>query len=78
LRALVEKLLPEEQWQALGLHSLSDRRLRKKIEQLVVERLAERREIENAMNRAHLLASANPGGFAGEIYTALARENPQS
>jgi hypothetical protein len=71
---LVEKLLPEEQWCALGLHGLSERMLRKKIEMLVVERLATRREIEHALRQTNLLASTNPGGFTGEIVDALERE----
>jgi hypothetical protein len=74
LCVLVEKLLPEEQWHTLGLHGLSERMLRKKIEMLVVERLATRREIEHALHQTHLLAATNPGGFAGEIYTALNRD----
>jgi hypothetical protein len=74
LMTLVEKLLPEEQWQALGLHGLSERMLRKKIETLVVERLATRREIEHALRQTNLLAMTNPGGFTGEIVDALDRE----
>jgi hypothetical protein len=71
LAALVERLLPEEQWRELGLHGLSDRRLRKRIEQLVVERVAARRELERVLASRDLLASTNPGGFTGEIYRAL-------
>jgi hypothetical protein len=74
LAMLVEKILPEEDWEQLGLHGLSDRRLRKRIESLVGERLAARREIEAALRSASLLSMTSPGGFAGEVYSALVRQ----
>ena len=76
LALVVEKLLPEEDWRNLGLHGLSDRRRRKRIEALVIARLNQRREFETALESAHLLRERNPGGFAGDIYTALVRELP--
>lgn len=77
LAHFVEKLLPEDEWHALGLHGLSERRLRKKIEQLVAQRVAARRELENAWKQARLPLQAGGPGFAGEIYTALAELEPR-
>jgi hypothetical protein len=71
LARAVSRILPEDQWRALGLHGLSDRMLHKRIEQLVVERVAARGELERALGEARLLESTNPGGFAGELYAAL-------
>ena len=76
LAALVEKLLPEEQWVELGLHGLSERMRRKRIEALVGERLRWRRELENAFGNLDLLALANPGGFTGEVVRTLQIEAP--
>jgi hypothetical protein len=74
LAALVEKLLPEDDWEEMGLHGLSDRRRKKRIEALVGDRLAARRELEDALNAQNLLALRNPGGFAGEIYETFTRQ----
>ena len=71
LATLVERLLPESEWRALGLHGLSDRALRKRIEQLVLERVVARRELERALRSAEAIAAANAGGFAGDIQRAL-------
>ncbi|NUP96798.1 MAG: hypothetical protein HUU28_11605 [Planctomycetaceae bacterium] len=71
LAQLVERVLPESQWVELGLHGLSERRLRKRLEELLVSRIAARRELERALQSPDLLASTNPGGFPGEIYRAL-------
>jgi hypothetical protein len=71
LAQLVERLLPEGEWRALGLHGLADRALRKRIEELVVARVVSRREIDRALHSADLLAQTRPGGFAGEIQRAL-------
>jgi len=76
LAALVEKLLPEEQWIELGLHGLSERMRRKRIEALVGERLRWRREFENAFSNLDVLALANPGGFTGEVVRTLQIEAP--
>jgi hypothetical protein len=78
LAALVEKLLPEEEWVELGLHGLSERMRRKKIEALVGERLRWRRELESAFRGLDLLAMANPGGFTGEVVRTLQLEAPDS
>ena len=71
LAQLVERVLPEAQWVELGLHGLSERRLRKRLEELLVERIAARRELERVLQSSELLSTTNPGGFPGEIYAAL-------
>ena len=78
LAALVERLLPEEDWHALGLHGLSDRRLCKKIEALVNERIQRQREFQSAFESSAILALTNSGGFSGEIHRALARYGTQA
>ena len=72
LAALVEKLLPEDEWESLGLHGLSERRLAKRIEALVGERIRRQREFQAAWESSALLARTNPGGFSGGILQALA------
>lgn len=76
LATLVERLLPEGEWRALGLHGLADRALRKRIEELVVARVVSRRELDRALASAELLAQAQPGGFASEIHRALTQGEP--
>ena len=78
LAALVEKLLPEEDWIELGLHGLSERMRRKRIEALVGERLRRRRELEAAFVSLDLLGATNPGGFTGEVVRTLLLEAPES
>jgi hypothetical protein len=73
LANLVERLLPEEDWVALGLHGLSERMLCKRIEALVQQRLGERRDFDSLLRRTPLLSMTNTGGFAGEIQGALTR-----
>jgi hypothetical protein len=76
--ALVERLLPEERWAEIGLHGLSQRLLCKRIEALVQERMAERRDFDALLRRTPLLPAANPSGFAGEIEGALAQDSVNS
>lgn len=71
LANIVARILPESQWADLGLHGLADRPLRKKLEELVIARIAARRELELAAQSRELLAITNPGGFSGEILRAL-------
>lgn len=71
LATLVERILPESQWPELGLHGLSERALRKRIEELVLERIAARRDLDRILQSRELLESTNPGGFAGSFYRAL-------
>ena len=75
LANVVAKVLPEEDWEELGLHGLSDRLRKKRIEALFTERLAHRREIDSALRSLDLLSLRNPGGFTGEIYEVLARQD---
>jgi hypothetical protein len=73
LARLVERLLPEEEWQRLGLHGLPERRLAKRIEALASERFQRQREIQG-MFQANATATLPPaGGFAGEIWQALSK-----
>jgi hypothetical protein len=76
LAALVEKLLPEEEWEALGLHGLGDRQLAKRIEALVAERLQRQREFQSAWEASQSLSATRGDGFEGSIHQALARHAP--
>jgi hypothetical protein len=71
LANLVERIVPEEEWRALGLHGLPERRLARRIEALVAQRMARQNELRSALEAGKLLAQTNPGGFAGSIYQAL-------
>ncbi len=73
LARLVERLLPEEEWQALGLHGLSDRRLAKRIEALASARFQRQREIQSMFQASATPALPPAGGFAGEIWQALSK-----
>jgi hypothetical protein len=75
LARLVERLLPEEEWQALGLHGLPERRLAKKIEALASERFQLQREIQAMFQASTALALPPAGGFAGEIWRALSKQS---
>lgn len=77
LAALVDKLLPEEEWHALGLHGLSERMRRKRIEALVGDRLRRRRELEVAFDSVRLPARAEAGDFTGEVVRTLQLEAPR-
>jgi hypothetical protein len=68
LASLVERLLPEEEWRALGLHGLAERALAKKIEQLVRERLAQQRELETAWRASATLSA--PSAASGPALTS--------
>lgn len=71
LAALVEKLLPEDDWRALGLHGLSERRLAKRIETLVAERARAQRDLGRALSTLAHDAQRGEAGFSGEIARAL-------
>jgi hypothetical protein len=73
LAQLVERLLPEEEWQAFGLHGLPERRLAKRIEALASERFQRQREIQAAFQASALTALPPAGGFAGGIWQALSK-----
>jgi hypothetical protein len=72
LAGLVERLLPEEEWEALGLHGLPARLLCKRIEALVRERAQRQREVAQAFERAQLLSLRHDDSFSGAIQGALA------
>jgi hypothetical protein len=67
----VERLIPEEEWHDLGLHGLSGRRLVKRIEVLIGERMRKQRELQSALDASRLLGQTNPGGVSGEIFRAI-------
>jgi hypothetical protein len=71
---------PEDEWQALGLHGLSDRRLAKRIEALASERVQKQREIQAAFRTSALVAlpsAATPGdGFAEGVWRAVSDAKP--
>jgi hypothetical protein len=71
LASLVERLVPEDEWRALGLHGLAERALAKRIEQLVRERLAKQRELERAWQGSTGLATTQSEGLASGIQQAL-------
>jgi hypothetical protein len=72
LAGLVERLLPEEEWESLGLHGQPTRLLCKRIEALVRERAARQREVALAFERAQLLSRTHADDFSGAIQVALA------
>jgi hypothetical protein len=74
--ALVEMLLPEPEWEALGLHGLNERMRQKRISALVRERLMHRAQFNEALREAgdHLAAwsrALEGQPFAGEVRSAL-------
>lgn len=71
--AMVEGILPEEDWEALGLHGLSDRMLAKRIEALVGERILRQRQFHTAFQAGGLPQILESGGFPGAIVQALGR-----
>ncbi|MDZ4773660.1 MAG: hypothetical protein SGI72_11060 [Planctomycetota bacterium] len=77
LANFVERILPEEEWHALGLHGLPERRLARRIEALVSERMARQNELQSALDAGRLLSQTNPGGFAGGIYRAIVDPDPR-
>ena len=73
LAALVDRLIPEEEWESLGLHGLSDRQLAKRIEALVGERIQRQREFQSAWEASSSVALATHGTFGAGIGQALTR-----
>lgn len=71
LAGLVERLLPESEWRALGLHGQAERALAKRIEELVRDRMAKQRALDSAWRASSALTYANTGGLAGGIQQAL-------
>lgn len=71
LAHFVERIVPEDEWHALGLHGLPERRLARKLEAVVAERMARQKELQSALDAGRLLSQTNPGGFTGGIYQAI-------
>ncbi len=69
----VEKLLPEGDWREMGLHGLGERRRRKRIEELVHEKIAERRDFDGALRVLAGPPDAPDERFARAIHATLAR-----
>ena len=81
LALLVARLLPEEEWQSLGLHGLPERRLAKRIEALASERFQRQRDIQAAFRASSMQAlpapASQPGGFADDVWRAISRTDPE-
>jgi hypothetical protein len=81
LAVLVERLLPEEEWQSLGLHGLSDRRLAKRIEALASERFQRQRDIQAAFRASSVqvipYTPSHEGGFAEGVWRAISKSEPE-
>lgn len=81
LALLVERLLPEEEWQSLGLHGLSERRLAKRIEALASERFQRQRDIQAAFKSSSVQAlpysPSLGGGFAEGVWRAISMTEPE-
>lgn len=79
LALLVERLLPEEEWQAFGLHGLSERRLAKRIEALASERFQRQRDIQAAFRSTavQILPYSREGGFADGVWRAISKTDPE-
>lgn len=77
LALLVERLLPEEEWQSLGLHGLSERRLGKRIEALASQRFQRQRDIQAAFRTNAMQALpaslSQESGFADGVWRAISR-----
>lgn len=81
LAVLVERLLPEEEWESLGLHGLSERRLGKRLEALASERFRRQRDIQTAFRTSPLRvlppSSSLGSGFADGVWRAILRTDPE-
>lgn len=71
LAQLIERILPESEWESLGLHGLSERELVLAIEQRVRERVDRQRSIVEEYRSLEPLRWTNPGGFQGSVQAAL-------
>lgn len=75
---LVERLVPEDEWVALGLHGLPERALGKRIEALVAERVMRHGQVRAAIEAEPPLGWTITPGFTGEIVQALQRYDAPS
>lgn len=69
--AMVEKLLPEDEWEDLDLFGLPERQLARRIETLVGERVTRQRLFQEAYSAGERSLSSLPEGFSGGIGRAL-------
>ncbi len=69
--AMVAKLLPEDEWEDLELFGLPERRLARRIETLVEERVTRQRLFQEAYSAGERTLSSLPEGFSGGIGRAL-------
>lgn len=74
---VVERLLPEEEWRELGLHGLPERRLARRIESAVAERVQRQDALRRALEQTKMLGHADSNGFSAEIRRALTGEAPR-
>ncbi len=75
--ALVERLVPEDEWEALGLHGLSLRKIAKRLEALVAERMQRYQDVRSSLLRSPLAELTAQEDFAGDISRALSRGLPE-
>jgi hypothetical protein len=71
LAIFVERIVPEEEWHALGLHGLPERRLARRIESAVAERMAQQKTLRAAIDAGRLLARPSDDGFASGVHRAI-------
>jgi hypothetical protein len=71
LARFVERIVPEEEWHALGLHGMPERRLARRIEALVAERMARQKGIQSAIDAGRLLTTSGEEDFASGIHRAI-------
>jgi hypothetical protein len=71
LARLVETLIPEDEWGELGLHGLAERRLEKRIEELVRERVGRAHDVEQRLRSLARLQEGKSSGFSADIAGAL-------
>jgi len=69
---VVERLVPEAEWEALGFFGLPERRLARRIEGVVAERVQRQMQLEGALRSVRLLPPADAPGFPAGIRKALA------
>lgn len=77
LARMVETLIPESEWASLGLHGLSERKLKKRIEELVRERIGRAQQVERSLKTLPLNDLRAAGGFTGGIGGALEHGDPR-
>lgn len=75
---VVARLLPETEWERLGLFGLSEWRLARRMEQLVSERVQNQLQLEAAFRGMQPALPVGGEGFAASIAQALAAYAPSS